>query len=81
MVLLSYYALQLSLSLSLYCYRLMELMRCAEVRYSMPCRAVLHRLSAYTTMEVTSMPGLEKVQQQTLSLLDNVSTTILTSIG
>ena len=57
------------------------MMRRAKLRYSVPCRAVLtlRRLSAYTTTEVTLAAGLEKVQRQTLSLLDNVSITILKS--
>ena len=43
------------------------------------CSAVLCCLSAYITMEVMLAAGFEKVQRETLSLLDNVSTTILTS--
>ena len=57
--------------IQIYRYWLMQVMHCAK----------LCRLSAYTTMELMLAPGLEKVQWQTLCLLDNVSTTILTSTG
>ena len=59
--------------------QVMQLMNHVKLRYSVQCRAVLRCLSAYTTMEVTLAAGFEKVQQQSLSLLDNASTTILTS--
>ena len=67
MVLLSYYAWQPSVIVS--------------ILLPFDAGAVLQRLSAYTTTEVKLAPSLETVQQETLSLLYNVSTTILTSTG
>ena len=65
--------------IQIYHYQVMRVMCRANLRYSVQCCAVLRCLSAYTTTEVTLAAGLEKVQQETLSLHDDVSITILTS--
>ena len=48
---------------------LMQVMRRAKLRYSVLSLSIHHN------------GGLEKVQRETLSLIDNFSTTILTSTG
>ena len=65
--------------IQIYSCRLMEVI-CA-LNSAIPCSAMLCCVSAITTTEVTLAAGLEKVQRETLSLLDNVSTMILTSAG
>ena len=67
MVQLAYYAWQLSLSLSLYRYRLMQVMRRDELRYSVPC------CTAQSLSKHHNGRNVNVLQQETLSLLDNVS--------